>query len=106
MVGDDDRTLEHARARVVDEMGGEALIDAAAVASNFERMVRIADSTGIPIDGMMVAVSEDVREELELSRFGSSVNTPETTGTQRALSKVARPLLIGGMRLARKLRRR
>ena len=46
-----------------------ALVDAAGVASNFERMVRIADATGIPLDARMAALSQDVRDTLHLERF-------------------------------------
>jgi hypothetical protein len=45
-----DTELARARTRLQDELGPECLVDAAAVVSNFERMVRIADSTGIPLD--------------------------------------------------------
>jgi hypothetical protein len=50
-------------------MGAEAVVDAAGVASNFERMVRIADSTGIPLDDRMSRASKEVREALGLERF-------------------------------------
>ena len=57
-------------------MGPEALVDAAAVVGNFGRMTRIADSTGIPLDESMEAISGAIRSELDLARFGSSANTP------------------------------
>ncbi len=47
-------------------LGIEAVADAAGVASNFERMVRIADATGISLDARMADASEDVRESLGL----------------------------------------
>ncbi len=50
-------------------MGSEAVVDAAGVASNFERMVRIADGTGIPLGESLAARSQSVREELDLERF-------------------------------------
>ena len=50
-------------------MSSEAMVDAAAVASNFERMDRIADSTGIPLGEGLEAMSLEVREELDLGRF-------------------------------------
>lgn len=68
MAADDDM-LQHTRHGVLEAMGPEAMVDAAGVASNFERMVRIADSTGIPLDNRMLRASEGVREELELERF-------------------------------------
>jgi hypothetical protein len=45
------------------------MVDAAGVASNFERMVRIADATGIQLDARMAAVSQEVRDTLQLERF-------------------------------------
>lgn len=68
--------------RTRDELaaiGGEVvMVDAAAVAANFQRMVRIADSMGIPIDEKNVEVGAGIREELDLSRFASAQNTPGT----------------------------
>ncbi len=77
VVGSDETALATARQRVLVELGPEALVDAAAVASNFERMVRIADSTGIPLDDVVYEKTVDVREELHLGRFGSAANTPK-----------------------------
>jgi hypothetical protein len=51
--------------------GSAALVDAAAVIGNFERMVRIADGAGIPLDGVVTALSGDFREELGLEAFQS-----------------------------------
>ena len=45
------------------------MVDAAGVASNFERMVRIADATGIQLDKHMEVLSQEVREALHLERF-------------------------------------
>ena len=39
---------------------------------NVLRMVRTADATGIALDEQLEHFSQDIREELELSRFGSS----------------------------------
>jgi hypothetical protein len=41
--------------------GVEAMFDAAAVASNFERMVRIADGTGIPLGERLETAARGVR---------------------------------------------
>lgn len=69
IVGDDAAVLADAREAVVATLGPEAMVDAAGVAANFERMVRIADSTGIQLDDRMAALSKEVREELQLQRF-------------------------------------
>ena len=67
-MGEDDGALTHVRHAVIEGFSPEALVDAAGVASNFERMVRIADSTGIPLDERMAALSQAVRDELQLER--------------------------------------
>ena len=69
MVGDDDAALIHARQAVIEVLGPAAMVDAAGVASNFERMVRIADATGIQLDARMEALSREVRDQLGLERF-------------------------------------
>lgn len=76
VVGGDEAALAVARQRVFDELGAAALVDAAAVASNFERMVRVADSTGIPLDDFVYENTTEDREKLDLGRFGSAANTP------------------------------
>ena len=99
MVGEDDTALEGARAELLRELGPEKLVDAAAVASNFERMVRVADSTGIPLDGPMEVLSADLREELELDRFGSARNTRPAGAGQQILGRILRPAVGGALRL-------
>jgi hypothetical protein len=69
MVGDDDAALIDARQEVIEVLGPAAMVDAAGVASNFERMVRIADSTGIQLDARMAALSKGVRDQLGLERL-------------------------------------
>lgn len=69
MVGRDDAALDRARAALLEAAGPENLVDAAAVASNFERMVRIADATGIPLDRPLEQASGELRAELGLDRM-------------------------------------
>ncbi|HEU5301347.1 MAG TPA: hypothetical protein VFW06_03805 [Acidimicrobiia bacterium] len=68
----DAETLEQARSRVVDAMGAEAMIDAAAVCANFHMMTRIADATGTPLDEMSDAPSEQLRADLGLDALVSA----------------------------------
>jgi hypothetical protein len=89
MVGSDDAALASARQVLQDAMGAEALVDAAAVASNFERMVRIADATGIPLDPPVNAMTADIQEELGLTAFGAKSQTPDAS----RLARAAGPLL-------------
>lgn len=46
IAGWDDARLADARARLADEAGEAFMVDAAAVAANFEMMTRVADGTG------------------------------------------------------------
>ncbi len=64
--------LSAARSAMVAEFDEQKLVDAAGVIGNFQRMVRIADSTGIPVDGPMAEMSASVREELGLNDLPSA----------------------------------
>lgn len=75
LVQGDEAALAEARGRVLQALGPAGLVDAAAVASNFERMVRIADATGIPLDTPMAALTADLRDRLGLDRFASAAHT-------------------------------
>lgn len=70
--------LAAVRQKIVDTMSPEALVDAVAVIGNFQRMVRIADGTGIPLDTPVALMSADLRAELGYNGLGSAKNTPET----------------------------
>jgi hypothetical protein len=51
------------------------VVDAAGVAANFQRMVRIADSVGIPVDDMESEFGKETRAELSLEKFHSAQNS-------------------------------
>ncbi len=61
-------TLAGSRAAVMQALSPAAMVDAAGVASNFERMVRIADATGIELGASMKELSADARTALSLER--------------------------------------
>lgn len=69
-LGDDAEAITKARQQVRSELGEPAMIDAAGVIANFQRMVRIADGTGIPLDAPMDALTADLRVELGINRYG------------------------------------
>lgn len=71
----DEKRLKPARESLLANAGPSVLVDAAGVAANFQRMVRIADSMGIPVDSVDNEVSNQVREELDLYRFRSANNS-------------------------------
>jgi hypothetical protein len=48
--------------------------------------VRIADCTGIPVDGVMGALSNDIQDTLDLRRFGTADYTPRLTSLQKLLN--------------------
>jgi hypothetical protein len=98
MVGTDDDALARARQRVLDALGPAQLVDAVAVASNFERMVRIADATGIPLDDPVEIMTSDLREQLGINQYTAAANTPAPGAVRRLLTPVLRPLLGGVMR--------
>ena len=86
-------------------MGPDALVDAAAVVGNFQRMVRIADGTGIPVDKQMNVLTAGLREDLGIDRFASRANTAEVGSAAKAAGRVAQAAALGAMKLAGKLRR-
>ena len=68
--------LEDHREALLETAGPAVLVDAAGVAANFQRMVRIADAIGIPVDERMTGeMSMQVRAELDLERFPSARNS-------------------------------
>lgn len=95
-----DPELPQARAALAERLGAEALVDAAAVVGNFERMVRVADATGIPLDRPVSLISADLQESLGVRAFGQAENTPEVRGLTRALGRLLAPVVPRLMGLA------
>ena len=67
--------LAEAREAVNAAMGSHGVIDSAAVIANFQRMVRIADGCGIPLDATTEKASEPWRDTLGVNNFRSRGNT-------------------------------
>ena len=105
VVGTDDAALERARDAVLRELGPAQLVDAAAVASNFERMVRVADATGIPLDPPIVMLTESLRRDLGVGRFGAAANTPALGLVQRFVGRLTQPLAFAMLRVVGWFRR-
>ena len=91
---------EAARERVRRELGSAALVDAAAIIGNFERMNRIADATGIPLDPPVNVATESLRSELGIDRFGSAANAKPVRTWQRVVWRIAEPLVQLALRIA------
>ena len=75
-----DSELSEARLAVIEAVGGEAFVDAAGVVGNFERMVRVADATGIPLDAASTEMTVDIREKLGLNDYAMASRTPPAKG--------------------------
>lgn len=88
----DEGALKQSRDELLQSAGNEVLVDAAGVAANFQRMVRIADAAGIPIDERNMTLTADIRAELDLGRFGTASNTRPTTWVDRLRGKLMRPV--------------
>lgn len=93
VVGGDEAEITQAREALRAAVGDEATVDAAGVAANFQRMVRIADGTGIPLDAPVKLVSADLREELGIDAYGSADETSPTSRLGRLAGRLMRPLV-------------
>ena len=87
-MGTDPDALAEARAYLAKDMSPEAMVDAIGVASNFQRMVRIADSTGIPSDDVMLIMSEDLCETLGINDYVSAANSKKLSRLKKLILKV------------------
>jgi hypothetical protein len=71
----DDESCRRERQALRAVLSPESFVDVAATIGAFSVVDRIANATGIPLDGMLEAMSVDVRRELNLERFASAANT-------------------------------
>lgn len=61
--------LTDARRGLVEELGSEALVEAAGVVAQFEAINRVADGTGILLDEMIEQVAPTVLEGVDLTHL-------------------------------------
>jgi hypothetical protein len=61
--------LAQARDATIAALGGDSFVDAAGIVGTFERMTRLADCTGVPLDDLILDGSEDIREGLGVNDF-------------------------------------
>jgi hypothetical protein len=94
----DPEAIARAREAVVAELGTDATVDAAGVIGNFQRMVRIADGTGIPLDAPVKLLSAGMRAELGIDSFASAQNTPPLGAFGRLASRALQPLVRVAMK--------
>ncbi len=90
VVGAERCRIEKARQRVVEDLGVEAMVDAVCVVGNFQRMVRIADATGIPLDDVVLQLTEDIRPGLGVEAFHGAANTQRSSWFRRLTSGFVR----------------
>ncbi len=67
--------LPEVRARLLEAVGPEATLLAAATVGIFNGLVRTADATGIPLDDGTLRASETFRAELGLNEYAGAVST-------------------------------
>ena len=71
VVGDGDAELDRVRATLVETLGELALVDAAGCAASFNSIVRVADSTGIPIEEFKEDATRDILDDLGVEDFSA-----------------------------------
>ena len=99
VLGEDEEALGRFRGEVLENLGAEGLVDSAAVVATFSMMDRIADSTGIPLDGMLDMMTVGMRTEIGLDRFSSASNTPKPGRVKRVVSRLLKPFAPTGMKV-------
>jgi hypothetical protein len=75
MVEGDISACRQARATVLEELGPESLVDAAAVFGNFEMMNRVAEGTGIPVPPQALEREAEMMQTLGLYDILKSQHT-------------------------------
>lgn len=65
----DDGLLPSLRQEGIERLGKVGLVDAIGVASGFNAITRVANATGIPLDGFMAERSVEVRETAGINQF-------------------------------------
>lgn len=68
LVEHDDAGLKLARDALANVAGSATVVDALGVATKFERMVRIADATGVELGESLSEFSADIRADLGVER--------------------------------------
>ncbi len=106
MLGTDEDALQRSRQGVLETLGPRELVDAAAVVAAFNTVNRVADATGIPLDGMLDMASATLRERLGIHRFSSAENTPAIGVLKRTLSRMMQPAVPMAIRLMAAVQRK
>ena len=75
LLGGAEDEITIARGHLIEAVGGDAFVDACGVIGHFERMTRVADATGIPLDAATVAGTVQIREDLGLNDYAMAGQT-------------------------------
>lgn len=67
--------LAAARSALLDVVGGDGLVEAAATIAVFNGLVRVADGTGIQLDPGLDSFSQADRARLGIDAFAGAMNT-------------------------------
>ncbi len=70
-----DESIAQARNGLVQKVGERGVVDTAGLVGSFQRMNRIANATGMPLDAAVNAMSLDKQNELGLREFDSAHGT-------------------------------
>lgn len=80
--------LSGLRTELLAAVGPDGVGHAAATVSAFSGLVRVADSTGIPIDDGLAEASVEARAELGLQDYGGAANSPAAPTEPGAFSSI------------------
>lgn len=92
-LGDDAEAIRAAREVVAGKLGEAAMVDSAGIIANFQRMVRIADGTGIPLDTPVAVLTDGIRNDLGINAYGSAENTAKLKFYQKLLGRILQPIM-------------
>lgn len=87
----DSEKLPEARTAVVDRLGEAALVDAAGVIGAFQRMNRLADATGLPVDRPLAVLTAGLDDELGIRGFYTAQHSKRLPWVVRKLGQIMRP---------------
>lgn len=90
----DEPALERTRQEILAKLGPEQLVDAAALVAHYEKMDRIADATGIPLDIPMQVLGGEMRDSLGIGKFTSAQNTKTAGPVKRTLQRLLRAIMF------------
>ena len=103
-LGADDDALASARETLLQALGPEALVDAAGVVANFSMMTRVADATGIPLDGVIELATQQMRSDMGIESFEGSANTAQGGVVRSVLGKLVQPIVPAGFAVLKHLK--